>query len=885
MKYGTASQRNYNFDLLKKSIVLLALCLIMFMIIPSFADEIILEPQYNNRGTSRYYFSNTDHGDTLLLNNVAGTTQKVYANGAQTIKNNPLTDRVVDTLPEANVIYSVQTNSTVDGGALYNTSVISNVIADYIASHDASDTDNAIGGAVYNSGTIASFTSNFIGNKAIYTDEPYSAYGGAVYNTNTGTISSINGDFIGNYAKTEGSTASGGAIYNAGTISSVNGNFIGNYAHADSGNVRGGAIYNEGTLNIIANGNTIKFSKNYARVDNAAGTALGGAVYSDDTNGAVLTLKATNGGKIIFDEGIVNATNAENSIYIKGFDTVDSFNAYADANSSITINSKLTLEDDFIDVNYDGTNEAKGTVSLNGPVETIDGTGVLQAGIVLHSGTLNLGTAMVANTATDSIDTFSARSVAGNIGTLNVANGLIQTLHINDLQLHNNMNYVLDADLANETVDKLNVTNFSVQDGSINISDVRILSDSAENKNTLSLPIFDGVPTNELKNAIACNIQGKTGYSPIYKYNISYNSSVGNLVFERYISPSAYASVNPAIMAAAVASQLGGLSNQLESYEQGFSSMDTLMNMTSMDRMTLVNRNRYAIQDSTPVYTASAQKGLWLKPYTSFEKVNLNNGPQANSITYGTYFGGDSDIYTLKHNWNAMHRIFAGYNGSYQYFDNVSTIQNGGTLGIASTFFKKNFFTGVTVSVGDSAAEASTMYGREYFNMLNTGLASKTGYNFEFKNGKFIFQPNIMLAYSFINTFNYTNAAGVDITSDPLHAITIRPELKFMSNLKNGWSPYISVAMVWNAMDKARFNAYDIALPEVSIAPYVQYGVGVVKRFGDRCTGYGQAMIRNGGRNGLALSFGFKWALGKDPKKIEKVQVPNLNYNLSYKKD
>jgi len=49
----------------------------------------------------------------------------------------------------------------------------------------------------------------------------------------------------------------------------------------------------------------------------------------------------------------------------------------------------------------------------------------------------------------------------------------------------------------------------------------------------------------------------------------------------------------------------------------------------------------------------------------------------------------------------------------------------------------------------------------------------------------------------------------------------------------------------------------------MSIDPYVEYGVGLQRRWGERFTGYGQAMIRNGGRNGVMLSFGFKWAIGK----------------------
>lgn len=36
------------------------------------------------------------------------------------------------------------------------------------------------------------------------------------------------------------------------------------------------------------------------------------------------------------------------------------------------------------------------------------------------------------------------------------------------------------------------------------------------------------------------------------------------------------------------------------------------------------------------------------------------------------------------------------------------------------------------------------------------------------------------------------------------------------------------------------------------------------KHVGERLTGFGQTMIRNGGRNGVTLSFGFRWAIGKE---------------------
>ena len=119
-----------------------------------------------------------------------------------------------------------------------------------------------------------------------------------------------------------------------------------------------------------------------------------------------------------------------------------------------------------------------------------------------------------------------------------------------------------------------------------------------------------------------------------------------------------------------------------------------------------------------------------------------------------------------------------------------------------------------------------------------------------------------MMSYTFVNSSDYTNSAVFKITSDPLHAIEIIPGIKLIANLKNGWQPYFGVNMVWNIIDDTHFFAQDIALPQLSVKPYIEYGPGIQKRYGDRFTGFGQAMIRNGGRNGIAFTLGARWAIG-----------------------
>ena len=148
--------------------------------------------------------------------------------------------------------------------------------------------------------------------------------------------------------------------------------------------------------------------------------------------------------------------------------------------------------------------------------------------------------------------------------------------------------------------------------------------------------------------------------------------------------------------------------------------------------------------------------------------------------------------------------------------------------------------------------------------MLLAGIGNKTGYNFEFKEGKIILQPSFLISYTFVNTFDYTNSAGLRIESDPLHAIQLAPGIKVIGNLKNGWQPYIGVNMIWNLLQDSKVTANDVRLPEMSIKPYVQYGVGLQRLINDRFMAYGQAMIHNGGRNGISFSAGFRWKVGKE---------------------
>ena len=538
-----------------------------------------------------------------------------------------------------------------------------------------------------------------------------------------------------------------------------------------------------------------------------------------------------------------------------------------------TINlSNVTLSDKI---------QGSGVVNVNGS-STINNS--ITNAINLNSGYLTLG---------QTGDLSQAASLVANGGGLSLQNGAIQNTNLGNLILNNDLDLRLDGNFANQTLDTITANNFEANGNNINISNINVLSATTQKSFSIS-PLGEGMDS-AVRDALAGAIQ-YTGsditYGSIYKYTASYDPTTAMFNFG-LVGGGGYDSFNPSVLAAPVAAQLGGYLNQLNAYDNAFRNMDMYMLMTKEQRQAMKYRNKYASVANNnivfdPTVSQYENKAGWFRPYATFENVSLNNGPKVSNVAYGSYFGVDSELYDLGHGWDGMLGLYGGYNGSHQSYDGVSIYQNGGTLGLVGIAYKNNFFTGLTANVGANTGEANTMFGSEDFSMLMTGIASKTGYNYELAKGKFIIQPSMLMSYSFINTFDYRNAAGVKIDSDPLHAIQLEPGIKFIGNLQNGWQPYAGVSMVWNIIDKTHFTANDVSLPNLSIDPFVKYGIGVRKSWGERFTGFFQTYITNGGRNGIGLQAGFRWTLGKSQPSTKKAsknisELPKTQVKLNNK--
>ncbi len=471
--------------------------------------------------------------------------------------------------------------------------------------------------------------------------------------------------------------------------------------------------------------------------------------------------------------------------------------------------------------------------------------------------------------------TLTTNELYSDGGALNLQNGETTTSPVGEVLLDETMDLMVDADILNKGVDALNgsYNDESNPNATINIAGINVIADNKYQGRT-RLDMFNGDEESRaaLKDHLSAGDLRNFLVEPIFMYSGSYDSNDGYLNIDKRF--------NPAVLVGPVAAQMGGYLTQLNSYDEAFRNMDMYMLMTSKQRQALKFRNKMAsleggVYDNT--VTPIERPSGWLRPYATFEKVGLHRGPKVENTAWGSFFGGESEMKDLGHGWDGMWGAYVGYNGSHQSYESVGIYQNGGTLGLVGMAYKDNFFIGGTINTGANAGEASTMYGHEDFAMLMAGIAAKTGYNWELADGKFIIQPNLIASYTFVNTFDYTNAAGVKIDSDPLHAIQIEPGVKFIGNLKNGWQPYAGVSVVINIMDRTHFMANDVTLPSMSVNPFVKYGVGVRKTWGERLTGYFQTFLMNGGRTGVGLQAGFRFAFGKDgSNNVGKGTTPEL---------
>ena len=550
---------------------------------------------------------------------------------------------------------------------------------------------------------------------------------------------------------------------------------------------------------------------------------------------------ALTGDKLTLSGGTTNFINQNfnttNDITLSG----GTMNINAGNGSSSYINDKIIgSPTSVINLNQTvGTAPTDGTIYVN---NTISGNNTVN----LYNGTMALA-----------VDNYiDGNNFNMSNGILNTQNGLAGTMAFGNLAFTGSPNWLMDVNLANGIADKI-ISSGTVS-GNLNINSIKVLSDSSST--STSVLVADSSTKGHLSTSVS-NVSGA-----LYNYNVSYNGGAGALNFIR-------AGFSPNAIPANVA-QTQTFLLQTAVDNQFFANLESFMLFPLAQResticCSLANGNTTGgacpITGNgtfSPIYLCDLNKGVWMKTFTSFEDIPIKNGPDVSTIQYGTLVGGDTNFKYLKHGFVGNTSGFVGYLGSNQNYNRVGVYQNGVILGIAENIVKGNNYATIIADVGGSLGEANTQWGNNNFKSYYAGGAVKVGHNFEFKNGDYIIQPNVMLAYTYTYTPTYNSAGGYKITSKPLNAGQVAPGIRLIKNFKEEKGQiYLLGSFVYNVLDKTSFSADGLELPQLSISPYIEYGVGYQRVWKERLTGFFQTVLRGGGRNGIAFQFGLRWAI------------------------
>lgn len=625
-----------------------------------------------------------------------------------------------------------------------------------------------------------------------------------------------------------------GEITNNGTLTLNTNNIIndnvsgnGETIANDTVTIGASATIAQGTLTANSSANLTNAGNMAVDTLNNSGNIVNDGTFVVDSGTSVNGGAISGTGDITFQGALDNTagTVANNSVTVDGGHITTAFDTFVTNSASDAINVIGGGEIEYTSGSTtvrDITGNAASNVRFKTGSDIVLNNNISGVTINHDSGTLLFGTGDLSGSA----------GLNMNGGAISVADGALNNVNLGFVQLNQQTELGIDLDLSTLTTDTFTAS-VANNGGIFNVSTIN----------------FQGAPT--ITDAVRMHLGDMTGLgqenvtsetfvlpevvTPIHR--LPGQISNGWLTYAP--ADNSYSSFNPVVMAAPVAAQMNGYLVMQNVREISFADIDL-----------------YRLGDKSGVHGNNS--GVWVRPFGTFETVPIRYGPNVTSEMYGAMVGRESSVRELGDDWYGVMSLDAGYTLTRNTYDGVTVRQNGTSVGATGMVYNGGFFAGVNMHVGAMAGYEQSQYGDANFTLLNASAATKLGYNFELVQDSLYLQPWGMAGYTFVLPFDYINAAGTKITSKPLHALTMEPGLKLITSFA-GWRPYAESSIVWNLFDKAEYSADSYELPIIRIEPYVKYGGGVEKTWGEHFSAYGKLYGMSIGRKGMGFQVGMKY--------------------------
>lgn len=635
----------------------------------------------------------------------------------------------------------------------------------------------------------------------------------------------------------------------------------------------------------LSEGGTLNYGRNYidSQTDNVVITSINGGNLNliDD---AYLTLKT---GSNIIDEVNINITkdatldlqdslslnldnndawhgkiiNQSGTINVNGLTKSSPTAALEQSNGELNIynDSKLILGSNG-KIEGGEINITKGDNGQTGSVLT-----VIDASITGGDMTIDKDSKFVLQSGNFNLTSLSASGDAVQAALVDVMNGQYAASSFENVNVAANNQANFNIDVLARGNHRHNNDQFSIGtlngDGTLRLNDWSLNGDLYGWDAPIDRHItLDHIFVDKNGNPLEGNIEitDKTTFTPIGWYQLNKNAGAGSMNYTLDL-----VKYNPQVYRGQVATVAQWM-NQLNIDDMLFTHSMVLPSFKDPDGGTMANR--YAAESPlfAPYQYSRKDGGLWYKMYGTFENLQMNNGlSRVGNNAYGVLIGADFGLKELKNGWKFMPTAYLGYNGAHQTFARMGQYQNGGQAGFLGTWYKDNFIVGALAYGGVYGNSMDVRgFNDETFNYF-AGAATKAAYNIRLHKD-WVLQPNLLVSYNYFGQQNWHSKFGqMGMMAGDLNGINIAPGLNLIWE-KETFSAYATLQYMYNINGACGGRAGNVGLPQVEMERgYIQYGLGINKKFTDRASGYLQAVLRNVGRTGVGFQAGFNFMIGK----------------------
>ena len=552
----------------------------------------------------------------------------------------------------------------------------------------------------------------------------------------------------------------------------------------------------------------------------------------------------------IIDEPVNISLYSGNELYLYGDAqvTLDSNDLWEGQVAVISDEAYLTLKD--INKTINNTSDfyqVYGTTELNNTTLT------LKDASVFAGGNLDIGAGSVLNIERDVFE-LDNLSNSGLINTINndfEYNYIAENYYVGSAE-NNTASHSLDIDVRSGETDAFLIGGdiiANAANANIAITNINLVNPSQQPIDSeIDFRVFYPLGTVDPNiNFISVAPEINT---PIGKYRFGYKGDNGLYSLK-------LTEFNPKVFRGQMTTAAQWM-NQLSISNMIFDHMDVVSRQLLADGN---NANEYASVDPlfAPYQYSTKDGGVWGKIYGGFETVAMTEDISFQNNSYGTIVGIDFPLKNLENGWKFIPTFFMAYNGANQRNYGIHAYQNGGQMGLMGTLYKGNFITSLLGYGGGYSNEMGVAGVKDRTGNWFAGAASKTAYNVELP-ANFIFQPNLFLSYNAFGKQNWETDFGMmGMNSGMLNGVNIAPGANLIWQ-KDTFSLYLGAQYMYNLYGKIDGRAGNVDLPDLEMRHgYMEYGIGVTKRFKDRLTGYLQLSFRNGGRTGIAPQGGLTW--------------------------